>query len=60
MMCEQYPTEAWAHVYTDGSETNVIQNGGTGLSFTSLTAAKKQPVQQQEDTTATTKQSQRH
>jgi len=31
MICEQYPPEAWTNVYTDGSATNVIQDGGTGI-----------------------------
>ena len=24
MLCEQYPSEAWTNVYTDGSATTVI------------------------------------
>ena len=46
MICEQYPPEVWTNVYTDGSATNAIHV----LPFTSLAAAQKQPVQQQEDT----------
>ena len=46
MICEQYPPEDWTNVYTDDSTTNAIHV----LPFTSLAAAQKQPVQQQEDT----------
>ncbi|KAK7101835.1 hypothetical protein V1264_020159 [Littorina saxatilis] len=28
---EQYPKEAWIHVYTDGSATNAVLNGGAGI-----------------------------
>jgi len=60
MTCEQYPPEACTPVYTDGSANNAIHGSGLVLPFTSLSAAQKQPVQQHDDTTATTKQSQRH
>ena len=60
MVCEQYPPEAWINVYTGGSATNAIRDSKLVLPFTSLAPAQKQPVQQNEDTTATTKQSQRH
>ena len=33
MIHEQYPREAWTHVYTDGSATNVIQDGGAGIAI---------------------------
>ena len=33
MIFEQYPPEAWTHVYNDGSATNVIQNGGAGIAI---------------------------
>ena len=55
VICEQYPPEAWTHVYTGGSATTVIQNGGVGIAIYLPNDSKKQPVQQQEDTTATTK-----
>ena len=60
MVREQYPPEAWINVYTGGSATNAIRDSKLVLPFTSLAPAQKQPVQQHEDTTATTKQSQRH
>ena len=28
---EQYPSESWIHVYTDGSATNAIKDGGAGV-----------------------------
>ena len=28
MIAERYPQEAWIHVFTDGSETNAVTNGG--------------------------------
>ena len=31
MIDEKYPREAWTHVYTDGSATNAINNGGAGV-----------------------------
>ena len=31
MIEEKYPQEAWTHVYTDGSATNAIYNGGAGV-----------------------------
>ena len=31
MIEEQYPQEAWIHVYTDGSATNAVANGGVGI-----------------------------
>jgi len=31
MIYEQYPSEAWTHVYTDGSATNAIRDGGAGI-----------------------------
>ena len=31
MIDEQYPSEAWIHVYTDGSATNAVKNGGAGV-----------------------------
>ena len=27
---EHYPHESWIHVYTDGSATNAVQDGGAG------------------------------
>ena len=33
MIHEQYPQEAWTHVYTDGSATNAIQDGGAGIAI---------------------------
>ena len=32
MIAERYPQEAWAHVYTDGSATNAVADGGAGIS----------------------------
>ena len=31
---ERYPKEAWIHIYTDGSATNAISNGGAGVNIT--------------------------
>ena len=31
MIAERYPQEAWIHVFTDGSATNVVTNGGAGI-----------------------------
>ena len=31
MIAERYPQEAWIHVFTDGSATNAVTNGGTGI-----------------------------
>ena len=31
MIEEQYPKESWIHVYTDGSATNAVKNGGAGV-----------------------------
>ena len=31
MIEERYPQEAWIHVYTDGSATNAVANGGAGV-----------------------------
>ncbi|XP_041349619.1 ribonuclease H1-like [Gigantopelta aegis] len=28
---EKYPSEAWIHVYTDGSATSAVSNGGAGI-----------------------------
>ena len=34
MIAERYPKEAWTHVYTDGSATNAVADGGAGISVT--------------------------
>jgi ribonuclease HI/endonuclease/exonuclease/phosphatase family metal-dependent hydrolase len=31
MIAEHYPNEAWIQVYTDGSATNAVSNGGAGV-----------------------------
>ena len=31
MIAERYPKEAWTHVYTDGSATNAVADGGAGI-----------------------------
>ena len=31
MISEEYPPEIWTHVYTDGSATNAIKDGGAGI-----------------------------
>jgi len=31
MIAERYPDESWIHVYTDGSATNAVKNGGAGI-----------------------------
>ncbi|XP_041357542.1 uncharacterized protein LOC121374506 [Gigantopelta aegis] len=31
MIDEQYPETSWAQVYTDGSATNALENGGAGI-----------------------------
>ena len=31
MIAERYPQEAWIHVFTDGSATNAVTNGGVGI-----------------------------
>ena len=31
MIEEQYPQESWIQVYTDGSATNAVKNGGAGI-----------------------------
>ena len=31
MIDERYPQEAWVHVYTDGSATNAVADGGAGI-----------------------------
>ena len=31
MIAERYPQEAWTHVYTDGSATNAVADGGAGI-----------------------------
>ena len=31
MIEEKYPQETWIHVYTDGSATNAVRNGGAGV-----------------------------
>ena len=31
MIDEKYPQESWIHVYTDGSATNAVENGGEGI-----------------------------
>ena len=31
MTAERYPQEAWIHVFTDGSATNAVTNGGAGI-----------------------------
>jgi ribonuclease HI len=31
MISECYPAESWIHVYTDGSATNAVANGGAGV-----------------------------
>ena len=31
MIAERYPQEAWIHVFTDGSATNAVTNGGAGV-----------------------------
>ena len=31
MIAEKYPKEAWTHVYTDGSATNAVADGGAGI-----------------------------
>ena len=56
----QYSQEAWTHVYTDGSATNAIQDGGAVLLFSTKMALQKQPVQLQEHSAAITEQSQKH
>ena len=34
MIADRYPEEAWTHVYTDGSATNAVANGGAGIHVT--------------------------
>ena len=31
MLEEKYPSEAWIRIYTDGSSTNAVANGGAGI-----------------------------
>ena len=31
MIAERYPQEAWIHVFTGGSTTNAVTNGGAGV-----------------------------
>ena len=31
MIAERYPQEAWIHVFTDGSATKAVTNGGVGI-----------------------------
>ncbi|KAK7110703.1 hypothetical protein V1264_014534 [Littorina saxatilis] len=31
MIADQYPCESWIHVYTDGSATDAVDNGGAGV-----------------------------
>ena len=31
MIAEKYPKEAWTYVYTDGSATNAVADGGAGV-----------------------------
>ena len=31
MIAESFPQEAWIHVFTDGSATNAVTNGGAGI-----------------------------
>ena len=31
MIDEQYPDTSWTQVYTDGSATNAVENGGAGV-----------------------------
>ena len=31
MIAEKYPEESWVHVYTDGSATNAVADGGAGV-----------------------------
>jgi len=31
MIYQQYPEESWIHVYTDGSSTNAVTNGGADM-----------------------------
>ncbi|XP_070182779.1 uncharacterized protein, partial [Littorina saxatilis] len=31
MISDQYPCESWIHVYTDGSATDAVANGGAGV-----------------------------
>ncbi|KAK7099101.1 ribonuclease H1-like [Littorina saxatilis] len=31
MTADQYPSESWIHVYTDGSATDAVPNGGSGV-----------------------------
>ena len=31
LLDEMYPADAWIHVYTDGSATNAVRNGGAGV-----------------------------
>ncbi|KAK7096617.1 hypothetical protein V1264_005893 [Littorina saxatilis] len=31
MIADQYPCESWIHVYTDGSATDAVANGGAGV-----------------------------
>ena len=31
LVAENYPQEAWIHVFTDGSATNAVTNGGAGI-----------------------------
>ena len=33
MIEEKYPKDAWVHIYTDGSATDAIKNGGAGVSI---------------------------
>ena len=35
MIDEQYPAESWIHVYTDGSATNAVADGGAGVHINS-------------------------
>ena len=28
---QNYPSESWAHIYTDGSAENAVRNGGRGI-----------------------------
>jgi len=54
MINDQYPRKAWTHVYTDGSATRAVTNGGAGIVI--LENEKHIIMQQPEHTVAITKQ----
>ncbi|KAK7112559.1 hypothetical protein V1264_011998 [Littorina saxatilis] len=60
MLEERYPQEVWIQVYTDGSATEAVKNGGRGCMSSTPVERGKQRLYQQASTVQTTELRYKH